>query len=177
MSAVGTNRLKAGGQSMSALPGDCVAKLFSAPRRVRSIQDRAPNRNIDSKARVAGVEYFKFQFHRLPLATFATQSPRKRTNWCAAREPTRCARSEPDWPSSVSAPFEGERGVRAKLDVAMIRSPRSLRHDRFRIVVRKKRRHIELAGLQIISAAPAIHHAGLHGLAGLDVGVPRKADE
>src|SRR5215813_15016980 len=54
---------------------------------------------------------------------------------------------------------------------------RSLWHERFRIVVRKKRRHVELAGLQIISAAPAIHHAGLHGLAGLDVGVPRKADE
>src|SRR5215472_18581047 len=41
--------------------------------------------------------------------------------------------------------------------------PRSLRHDRFRTVVRKKWRHIELAGLQIISAAPVIHHAGLHG--------------
>src|SRR5262249_8171803 len=54
---------------------------------------------------------------------------------------------------------------------------RSLRHDRFRIVVRKKRRHLELAGLQILSAGPAIHHAGLHGLAGLDVGLPRKADE
>src|SRR5499427_10835572 len=54
---------------------------------------------------------------------------------------------------------------------------RSLRHDRSRIVVRKKRRHVELAGLQIISAAPVIHHAGLHGLAGLDIGVPRKADE
>src|SRR5262252_1216243 len=60
-------------------PLDCVAKLFSAPRRVRSIQDRAPNRNIDSRARVAGFEYFKFQFHRLPLATFATKSPPERT--------------------------------------------------------------------------------------------------
>src|SRR5215467_1009536 len=59
----------------------------------------------------------------------------------------------------------------------MVRSTRSLRQDRFRIVVRKKRRHIELAGLQIISAAPVIHHAGLHGFAALDVGVPRKADE
>src|SRR5215468_9518078 len=59
----------------------------------------------------------------------------------------------------------------------MIRSLRSLWHERFRIVVRKKRRHIELAGLQIISAAPVIHHAGLHGFTTLDVGVPRKADE
>src|SRR5262249_30421720 len=49
--------------------------------------------------------------------------------------------------------------------------------DRLRIVVGKKRRHIELAGLQIISAAPVIHHAGLLGLAALDVGVTRKADE
>lgn len=59
----------------------------------------------------------------------------------------------------------------------MIRTTRSLRQDRFRIAVRKKRRHIELAGLQIISAAPAIYHAGLHGLAAFDVGVPRNADE
>jgi hypothetical protein len=56
--------------------------------------------------------------------------------------------------------FEGER-VCAPLDIAMIRSPRSQGHDRFRIVVRKKRRHIELAGLQIISAAPAVHRPGL----------------
>src|SRR6516164_11541009 len=74
----------------------------------------------------------------------------------------------------ISSACASSAGVRVK---AMIRNPRSLRHDRFRIVVRKKRRHIELAGLQIISAAPAIHHAGLHALAGLDVGVPRKADE
>jgi hypothetical protein len=59
----------------------------------------------------------------------------------------------------------------------VIRSPRPPGHECFRVVVRKKQRHIELAGLQIISAAPAIHHAGLHGLAGLDVGVPRKADD
>src|SRR5262249_25489385 len=64
---------------------DCVAKLFSTAWRVRLIQDRAPKRNIDSKARVAGFDYFKFQFHRLRLATFATQSARKRT---------RCAQSE-----------------------------------------------------------------------------------
>jgi hypothetical protein len=40
------------------------------------IQDRAPKRNIDSKARAAGFDYFKFQFHRLQLATFATKSAR-----------------------------------------------------------------------------------------------------
>src|SRR5262249_2494958 len=49
--------------------------------------------------------------------------------------------------------------------------------DGLRIVVGKKGRHIELAGRQIISAAPVIHHAGLLGLAALDVGVTRKADE
>src|SRR5262245_65451564 len=58
----------------------------------------------------------------------------------------------------------------------MIRSAPSLRQDRFRIVVRIMRRHIELAGLQIISAAPAVHHAGLHGLAALYVGIPRRSD-
>jgi hypothetical protein len=42
------------------------------------------------------------------------------------------------------------------------------------VVVRKKRRHVELAGLQVISAAPAVHRPGL---VVLDVGVPRKADE
>jgi hypothetical protein len=54
---------------------DCVAKLFSGPRRQRSIQNSDPNRNIDSKMRADGFDYFKFQFHRLRLATFATQSP------------------------------------------------------------------------------------------------------
>src|SRR5262245_54261512 len=54
---------------------DCVAKLFSAPRRERSIQDRAPSRNIDSKARAAGFDYFKFQFHRLGLATLQQNRP------------------------------------------------------------------------------------------------------
>src|SRR5262247_1827145 len=56
---------------------DCVAKLFSAPRRERSIQDRAPSRNIDSKARAAGFDYFKFQFHRLGLATLQQNRSRR----------------------------------------------------------------------------------------------------
>jgi hypothetical protein len=55
--------------------------------------------------------------------------------------------------------------------------PGGLEGDRLRIVVGKKRRHNELAGLQIISATPVIHHAGLPRLAALDVGVTRKADE
>src|SRR5262249_41547416 len=53
----------------------------------------------------------------------------------------------------------------------------SCRSERLRIVVGKKRRHIELAGLQIISAAPVIHHAGLLGLAALDAGLTRQGDE
>jgi hypothetical protein len=53
---------------------DFVAKLFLAPRRERLIQDRAPRRNIGSKVRAAGFDYFKFKFHRLQLATFATKS-------------------------------------------------------------------------------------------------------
>jgi hypothetical protein len=56
------------------LVADFVAKLFWAPRRERLIQDRAPSRNIDSKVRAAGFDYFKFQFHRLQWATFATIS-------------------------------------------------------------------------------------------------------
>jgi hypothetical protein len=58
---------------------DFVAKLFLARRRERLIQDGAPKRNIDSKARAAGFDYFKFQFHRLQLATFATKSARSGT--------------------------------------------------------------------------------------------------
>src|SRR5262249_49563526 len=50
-------------------------------------------------------------------------------------------------------------------------------HDSFRIVIGKNCRRVELAGLQIISAAPAVHHAGLHGLAALDVGIPRQSDQ
>src|SRR5262249_27243302 len=53
----------------------------------------------------------------------------------------------------------------------------SCRQHRLRIVVGKKRRHIELAGLQIISALPVIHHAGLLGLAALDAGLTRQGDK
>jgi hypothetical protein len=42
---------------------DFVAKLFSEPQHEISIQNRAPNHNIDSKACVDGFDYFKFQFH------------------------------------------------------------------------------------------------------------------
>src|SRR5215467_15261844 len=41
----------------------------------------------------------------------------------------------------------------------------------------KNCRHVELAGSQIISAAPAVHHAGLHGLAALNVSIPRQSDQ
>jgi hypothetical protein len=41
----------------------------------------------------------------------------------------------------------------------------------------KKCRHVELAGLHIISAAPAVQHAGLHGLAALDIGIPRQNNQ
>jgi hypothetical protein len=41
---------------------DFVAKLFSEPQHEISIQNRTPNHNIDSKARVDGFDYFKFQF-------------------------------------------------------------------------------------------------------------------
>jgi hypothetical protein len=66
---------------MSPLLADFVAKLFSEPQHEISIQNRAPNRNIDSKACVDGFDYFKFQFHRLRLATFATKSARFDRSW------------------------------------------------------------------------------------------------
>src|ERR1700752_2564225 len=52
----------------------------------------------------------------------------------------------------------------------------SLGHDGFRIVSGKKRRHVELAGLQIISPTTAVHDAGLHGLSALDVGISPQRD-
>src|SRR5258708_12608092 len=58
-----------------------------------------------------------------------------------------------------------------------IRSLSSLGHDSFRIVVGKKCRHVELASLQIISAAPVVHHAGLNGFAALNVGFPPQSDQ
>src|SRR5262245_38996754 len=54
---------------------------------------------------------------------------------------------------------------------------RRLEHDSFRIVFGKKRGRVELAGLQIISAAPAVQHAGLHGLAAFYVGIPAQSDQ
>ena len=54
-------------------------------------------RNIDSKVYAAGLDYFKFLFHRRHLATFATQSAIrdialathseiKTANWCGQKQ-------------------------------------------------------------------------------------------
>src|SRR5215216_1335191 len=53
---------------------DSVAKRFSASERARSIQDRTPMRNVDSKIHPARFDRFKFLFHSFAAASFATQS-------------------------------------------------------------------------------------------------------
>ena len=53
---------------------DIVAKRFCSSKRARSIQDRAPMRNVDSKIHAARFYCFKFLFHSFATATFATKS-------------------------------------------------------------------------------------------------------
>jgi hypothetical protein len=55
---------------------DSVAKRFCSSGRARSIQDRAPMRNVDSKIHAARFDRFKFLFHSFGAATFATISTR-----------------------------------------------------------------------------------------------------
>ena len=56
------------------LRADIVAKVFWASQRETLIQDRTRMRNIDSKARKPRFDCFKFLFHSVRSATFATQS-------------------------------------------------------------------------------------------------------
>ncbi|MFL5059808.1 MAG: hypothetical protein ACJ8DQ_06955, partial [Xanthobacteraceae bacterium] len=61
---------------------DCVAKRFCASECARSIQDRAPMRNVDSKIHPGRFDRFKFLFHSFAAATFATLSAKCRKAFC-----------------------------------------------------------------------------------------------
>src|SRR5262249_30596074 len=60
--------------SKCLLRADCVAKVFLAFGRETLIQDRARTSNNDSKEPTLRFDCYKFLFHRVCLATFATQS-------------------------------------------------------------------------------------------------------
>jgi hypothetical protein len=54
------------------------------------IQNQAQVRNVDSKTHPRRFYRFKFQFHSFCLATFATQSPRKRKYIRHLARPQKC---------------------------------------------------------------------------------------
>src|SRR5262245_59781842 len=60
--------------SKCPLCADCVAKVFLAFGRETLIQDRTRTSNNDSKEPTLRFDCYKFLFHRVCLATFATQS-------------------------------------------------------------------------------------------------------
>src|SRR5262249_7812826 len=70
--------------SMSALPPDCVAKLFFLIGRVRLIQYRASMRNVDSRIHSHRFDCCVFLFYSFSTVTFATQSSNKQTSIGAA---------------------------------------------------------------------------------------------
>jgi hypothetical protein len=158
--------------------GNCLeTHLYPVPDR-RGISMSNPIRPVQKPVQKISTEIRDFSLGKAMPQVSAAIDAQNRWRRCARRlHEERTAFKHPciEWRhATTNLPLVSVQLASISLRLVRLSGvPGRLGHKGFRIVGGKSRRHVELAGLQVISTAPAAYDAGLHGLSALDVGISR----